>query len=293
MVGKITENSPVIFTKDVEYAYSNGTLALKGINLSVFKGELIAIMGKNGAGKTTLIRTFNGLIKPQKGDVLINGKNTSLKSIAELSKNVGIIFQNPMHQLFSNTIEEEIKFSLKNLDLSDEEIRNRTEYILKTFNLEKYRKRSPLNLSGGETKKLAIATIFCRNPDILVFDEPTLGQDSREIAFFTNLVKQELDKGKTIVIVTHNIEFAMEKVPRTILMADGRIIADGPTKSVLNKEFLAERSSLILPQISQFNSELLKIGIKCPDNVNSRIEMKLFLENYLKNKINNIPGESY
>jgi len=293
MVGKITEKSPIIFTKDVEYAYSNGTLALKGINLSVFKGELIAIMGKNGAGKTTLIRTFNGLIKPSKGEVLINGKNTRLKSIAELSKNVGIIFQNPMHQLFSNTIEEEIKFSLKNLDLNEEEIQNRTNIILKTFNLDKYRKRSPLNLSGGETKKLAIASIFCRNSDILVFDEPTLGQDSREIAFFTNLVKEELDKGKTIVIVTHNIEFAMENVPRTILMADGRIIADGPTRSVLNKEFLTEKSSLVLPQLYQFNSELLKVGIKCPDDVNSRNKMKSFIENYLKNKINIIPGENY
>ena len=288
MVIKITDKLPVILAKNVEYTYSSGTLALKDINLSILKGELVAIMGKNGAGKTTLIRTFNGLIKPSKGNILINGKKASSKTIAELSKNVGIIFQNPTHQLFSNTIEEEINFSLKNLDLSDEEIQIRIDNILKNFNLEKYRKRSPLNLSGGETKKLAIASIFCRNPDILVFDEPTLGQDAREIAFFTNLIKGELEKGKTIVIVTHNIEFAMQHVPRTILMTDGRIIADGPTRSVLNKEFLADKTSLILPQITQFNNAMQEIGIQSDEPLQSKIEMINFLKYYLKNNSHKI-----
>jgi energy-coupling factor transport system ATP-binding protein len=292
MVVKITEKLPCILAKNVEYTYSSGSLALKDINLSILKGELVAIMGKNGAGKTTLIRTFNGLIQPSKGNILINGIKTSSKTIAELSKNVGIIFQNPMHQLFSNTIEEEIKFSLKNLDLSDEEIQTRTNDILKNFNLEKYRKRSPFNLSGGETKKLAIASIFCRNPDILVFDEPTLGQDAREIVFFTNLIKRELDKGKTIVIVTHNIEFAMQHVPRTILMADGRIIADGPTRSVLNKEFLAEETSLILPQITLFNRAMQESGIQSQDAIHSKTEMITFLKNFIKNNETKIKEEN-
>lgn len=292
MVVKIIKQIPVILAKNVEYTYSSGTLALKDINLSIMKGELVAIMGKNGAGKTTLIRTFNGLIKPTKGNIIINGNNTRLKTIAELSKNVGIIFQNPMHQLFSNTIEEEIKFSLKSLDLDEGEIQSRTDAILKTFNIERYRKRSPLNLSGGETKKLAIATIFCRNPDILIFDEPTLGQDAREIAFFTNMIKKELEKGKTIVIVTHNIEYAMSHVPRTILMADGRIIADGPTKSVLNKEFLVDKTSLILPQITQFNRAMQEIGIKSQDPIHSRSEMVQFLKNFMKNKTPKMKGEN-
>lgn len=292
MVVRITDNLPVILAKNVDYTYSSGTLALKDINLSIMKGELVAIMGKNGAGKTTLIRTFNGLIRPSKGSIIINGKKASLKTIAELSKNVGIIFQNPMHQLFSNTVEEEIKFSLKNLDLSEEEIQSRTDTILKTFNIEKYRNRSPLNLSGGETKKLAIATIFCRNPDILIFDEPTLGQDAREIAFFTDLIKKELEKEKTIVIVTHNIEFAMEHVPRTILMTDGKIIADGPTRSVLNKEFLVGKTSLILPQIIQFNRALQEIGIECYDDLHSKTEMITFLKNFLKDNESKIEGEN-
>ena len=278
------EELPIIIIKNVDYTYPNRTVALKQINLNIYKGELVGIMGMNGAGKTTLIRTLNGLIRPVKGNVYIDGENIKSKNIGTISKKVGIIFQNPYHQVFSNTVEEEIKFSLKNLNLSKEEIQNRTNDVLNRFNLKKYKERSPLNLSGGETKKLALASIFCRDPEILVFDEPTLGQDAKEIDFFVNLINKEKDRGKTIIIVTHNIEFAIEYIPRTILMANGNIIADGPTKKVLTNEFLVDTSSLILPQIRQLNIALNEMGIQCPENINSKSEMTHFLTNYLKNK---------
>lgn len=278
------EELPIILIKDVDYAYPNRTVALKQINLNIYKGELVGIMGMNGAGKTTLIRTLNGLIRPLKGNVYIDGENIKSKNIGTISKKVGIIFQNPYHQVFSNTVEEEIKFSLKNLNLSKEEIQNRTNDVLNRFNLKKYKERSPLNLSGGETKKLALASIFCRDPEILVFDEPTLGQDAREIDFFVNLINNEKDRGKTIIIVTHNIEFAIEYIPRTILMAGGSIIADGPSDKVLTNEFLVDTASLILPQIRQLNIALNEMGIQCPEDINSKSEMTHFLTNYLKNK---------
>jgi len=287
----ISSNFPLILVKDVEYIYSDKTLALRGINLSISKGEFIAIMGKNGAGKSTLVKTFNGLLRPSNGNIYIEGKNAKKQTIAELSSKIGVIFQNPLHQLFSNTVEDEIKFSLKNLDLDNDMIQERVEYTLKQFNLEKYRKRSPLNLSGGETKKLAIASIMCRDPDILVFDEPTLGQDAKEINFFINLVKNELINGKTVIIITHNIEFAVEYIPRVILMSNGEIIADGPTKDVLTKEFLINESSLILPQIYQFNLALNKIGIPAPKNIYSKKQMFDFLKEYLGDKTRNILGE--
>ena len=278
------EELPIILIKDVDYTYPNKTVALKKISLNIYKGELVGIMGMNGAGKTTLIRTLNGLIRPLKGNVYIDGENIKSKNIGTTSKKVGIIFQNPYHQVFSNTVEEEIKFSLKSLNLSKEEIQNRTNDVLNTFNLKKYKERSPLNLSGGETKKLALASIFCRDPEILVFDEPTLGQDSKEIDFFVNLINKEKDRGKTIIIVTHNIEFAIEYIPRIILMVNGSIIADGPTKKILTNEFLVDKSSLILPQIRQFNIALNEIGIQCPEDITSKSEMINFLTNYLKNK---------
>lgn len=280
----MSEELPIILVKDVDYTYPNRTVALKHINLNIYKGELIGIMGMNGAGKTTLIRTLNGLIRPLKGNVYIDGENIKAKNIGTTSKKVGIIFQNPYHQVFSNTVEEEIKFSLKSLNLSKEEIQNRTNDVLNRFNLKKYKERSPLNLSGGETKKLALASIFCRDPEILVFDEPTLGQDAKEIDFFVNLINKEKDRGKTIIIVTHNIEFAIEYIPRTILMAGGRIVADGLTPAVLTNKFLVDTSSLVLPQIRQLNIALNEMGIQCPEDINSKSEMTHFLTNYLKNK---------
>lgn len=270
--------------KNVDYTYPNGTSALKNINLSINKGELVAIMGKNGAGKTTLIRTLNGLNRPASGDIFINKENIKSKSIANLSKYVGIIFQNPSHQLFANSVEDEIQFSLKNLNLSDEEIQLKTKKILEDFNLEKYRERSPLNLSGGESKKLAIASIICRDTDILVFDEPTIGQDAREIEYFIKLINNERLKEKTIIIITHNIEFTFEHIPRTILMADGRIIADGPTEDVLRSNLLVEKSSLVLPQTQQLSYALSELGLGDPSSLTTREDIITYLMNILKRK---------
>ena len=281
------KSKPLIMVHDVDYTYSNGTRALKQISLNINPGEFVAIMGQNGAGKTTLIRTFNGLIRPTDGSIFIEGEDIEPKTIASLSKKVGIIFQNPMHQLFSNTLEDEIKYSLKNLDLTKEEIQAKVDQVLMEFNLEKYRNRSPLNLSGGESKKLAIATILCRDPEILVFDEPTLGQDAKEIRFFLSLINKELDKGKTIIMVTHNVEFTAEYVPRTILMGGGRIIADGPTEKLFTNEFLISKSSVIMPQIILFKQELKNIGIDTPEEVTTEEEIVNFLENYLRNASKN------
>jgi energy-coupling factor transport system ATP-binding protein len=240
-------------------------------------------MGQNGAGKTTLIRLFNGLIRPIDGNILIHGEKINSKSIASLSRNIGIIFQNPMHQLFANTLEEEIKFSLKNLELTKEEIQKKTDEIITEYNFENYRNRSPLNLSGGESKKLAVASIICRNPEILVFDEPTLGQDATEINFFIETIQKELKKGKTIIMVTHNIEFAVEYIPRIILMSKGQIIGDGPAEEILINEALLNKSSLIPPQLYQLKNELQKLDIEIPISTLKEKEFSSLLLKKIKN----------
>jgi energy-coupling factor transport system ATP-binding protein len=268
---------PLILIEGVDYIYPNGTKALKDISLAIHKGEMIAIMGKNGAGKTTLIRTLNGLIRPTVGNIYIKNENTINKTIAELSQIVGLIFQNPSHQLFANSVEEEIKFSLKNLYQNNEELQFKIDEVLSNFNLEKYRERSPLNLSGGESKKLAVASIMCRDPDVLVFDEPTLGQDANEIESFIKLIRKEKKKEKTVIIITHNIEFTFEFIPRTILMADGQIIADGPTQKILSSNFLTERSSLVLPQSRQFSLALSNVGFQNLDKIFSKQDITDYL----------------
>ncbi len=271
--------------REMGYIYPNGTEALKCINLNIFKGELVGIMGKNGAGKTTLIRTLNGLIRPTSGDIFIENENINKKTIATMAQKVGIVFQNPYHQLFSNSIEEEIKFSLKSFNLSREETQIRVNQTLQEFNLEKYRKRSPLNLSGGESKKLAIASIICRDPEVLIFDEPTLGQDEKEMEFFINLINREKKKGKTIIIITHNTEFSYNHLPRTILMTDGEIIADGPTKKIFENKTLISRTYLILPQIRRFCLAMQKLGLQNAVNLTSNDSVINYLKYYMQNKL--------
>ena len=226
----MTEKKPLILINDVDYAYPNGTVALKGINLTIYEGELVGIMGKNGAGKTTLIRTLNGLVRPSHGNIFIDGENINSKSVANLSKRVGIMFQNPMHQLFSNTIEEEIKFSLKSFDLDKEEIQIRIDNLLKQFKLEKYKDKSPLNLSGGEKKKLAIASIICRDPDVLVFDEPTLGQDDITIKNIMGFILKERKKGKSFIIISHNKNILNRICDRILILKNGVITTSIPEK---------------------------------------------------------------
>ena len=284
----MSKEIPLIMIREVSYTYPNETVALRNINLNIYQGELVGIMGKNGAGKTSLIRTLNGLIRPTKGNIYIDNEDINSKTIATLSKKVGIIFQNPFHQLFANSVEEEIKFSLKPIYQNKDEIPSKINLILKEFELEKYKNRSPLNLSGGESKKLAVASIICRDPEILIFDEPTLGQDAKEIEFFINLITNERKKGKTIIIITHNVEFAYEFLPRTIIMKNGQIIADGLTKDVLNNHFLINQTSLILPQITQFRIALQNNGFLEMENIVSKNDMINYLRNFLKQKTSNI-----
>ncbi|GAH62998.1 unnamed protein product, partial [marine sediment metagenome] len=181
--------------------------------------------------------------------------------------------------------------SLKNLYQDNEELQAKTDDVLKSFNLEKYRERSPLNLSGGESKKLAVASIMCRDPEILVFDEPTLGQDANEIESFIKFIDSEKKKEKTIIIITHNIEFAFEFIPRTILMAEGKIVADGPTQIILSNNFLTERSSLVLPQTRQLSLALSNVGFQELTNITSRHEITEYLVKVLENKVTSIKEE--
>ena len=276
----------MIYLKDVSYQYPDGTVALKNINLRFNKGEFLAIMGQNGAGKTTLIRLLNGLLRPTSGTVYFDQQDISNQSIASMSTKVGIIFQNPVHQLFSNTVEDEIRFSLKSMNLTQSEIEKKTLETLQRYNFVKYKNRSPINLSGGEAKKLAIASIMCRDPEVLVFDEPTLGQDAKEISLFIELLKSEKEKNKTIIVVTHNIEFAFQYIPRIILMNKGRILADGPSFKLLTNEFLVKNASLIYPQIYSFKLGLRKIGINVPDEIIKDFELIEFLSSYIKNQMN-------
>ena len=251
----------MIEIEDVYFKYPGGVEALKGVTLTIKEGEFVAIMGQNGAGKTTLVKHFNGLLKPTSGKVLVDNVETVKTSIASLSKTVGFVFQNPDHQLFSETVEEEIAFALKNFGFTKENIEKQITWALNLLSLMQYRKTSPFMLSGGERKRVALASVLAWDPQMLILDEPTIGQDHEQKEKLRQFIVQLQTQGKTIVIVTHDVEFVAECNPRVILMREGKIVADGKGKEILTNTEALNRSSIVLPQIAQIFTRLTSLGL--------------------------------
>ena len=241
----------MIILEDVSFAYDGIYTALRGVSLQIDSSERVAIMGTNGAGKTTLIKHMNGLLRPMSGRVFVDGKNARDLSVAELSRTVGLVWQNPDHQLFLDSVEKEIVFGLQNLGYCEEESQQRCKQTLAGLGLEGFAKRSPFALSGGERKRVALASVLATEPTVLALDEPTIGQDARQKENLASLLMDMNDQGCTVVVVTHDIEFVTEYFPRTIAMANGKIVADGKTSSVLSNIDVIEQCSLTLPQLTQ------------------------------------------
>jgi len=245
----------------VDFAYPAGREVLREINMEVGDGEFVAIMGENGAGKTTLVKLFNGLLKPQKGMVLVDDVDTRKTTVARLSKKVGLVFQNPDHQLFCETVKEEVAYSLRRFGFSEEVMERRVERILNTLDLERYADTSPFVLSGGERKRVALASVLVWDPKHIILDEPTIGQDYQQKDRLRNFVVQLNTQGKTVVVVTHDIEFVAECKPRIILISKGRIIGDGQSAEVLTDDGLIDKASLIRPQIAELAEKLSDLGL--------------------------------
>jgi energy-coupling factor transport system ATP-binding protein len=252
----------VIEAKDVYFSYPNGVEALKGLSLTIQDGDFVAIMGQNGAGKTTLIKQFNGLLKPTKGEVLVDGVSTREVSVANLARKVGFVFQNPDHQLFCERVEEEVAFALRLLDLT------------------KYRQTSPFMLSGGERKRVALASVLAWNPKVVILDEPTIGQDYQQKEKLRQFIVQLNAQGKTVIIVTHDIEFVADCNPRVLLMTQGKIVADGGAKKLLTNYDLVTKASIVPPQIAQIFLGLEDFGL--PTDLIDVYEARNVLLNYLE-----------
>jgi energy-coupling factor transport system ATP-binding protein len=246
---------------DVHYSYPSKVEALKGVSLTVKDGEFVAIMGQNGAGKSTFVKHFNGLLKPSSGSVKIDGVETTKSSVASLARNVGFVFQNPDHQLFSESVEEEIAFALKNFGFEKAVIEQRIDWALNLLSLSQYRKTSPFLLSGGERKRVALASVLAWDPKTLILDEPTIGQDHEQKEKLRQFIMQMQTQGKTVVTVTHDVEFVAECNPRVVIMREGKILADGEGKEILTDPQLLEVSSIVLPQVAQVFTRLSELGL--------------------------------
>jgi len=258
-------HSPIIQLENISYTYFTGVDALKGVTLDINRGEYVAIMGENGAGKTTMVKHFNGLLRPKEGKLIVDGEDIAKQSVAAIARKVGLVFQNSDDQLFAEDVEEEISFALRNFGYSEDVIRERVNWALNLLDLEKYRKSSPFILSGGERKRVALASVLAWNPDILILDEPTVGQDYGQKERLKHFLLQLRTQGKTVVIVTHDVEFVAESQPRIVLMAQGKIVADGAAKKIMTDEKTLETCSVAPPEVTRLFSRLNRFGF--PNNV--------------------------
>ncbi len=226
-----------IQVKNIFYTYqkkaTNATQALADVSLEINDNDFLAIVGETGSGKSTLAQMFNALLVPDKGDVLVNDyvinyKNRKSRKLRGLRKHVGLVFQFPEYQLFEETVEKDVAFGVKNFGVKGEEAIKRAHEALKQVGLdESYFKRAPFDLSGGEKRKVAIAGILAIDPDILVFDEPTAGFDPQSSKDLMNLITEFHNNGKTIIIITHDMDLVNTYTKRVVMLERGQVTFDG------------------------------------------------------------------
>ncbi len=224
--------------KNVSVTYDVGTIfqkaAVKNVSLKISRGEKVAIVGKVGSGKSTLIQLFNGLIKPDSGSVFFNGIDVSLKStdLKRVRKSIGLVFQYPEEQFFAETVFEEVAFGPRNFGFKGEELKKTVYLALSNmgFDPESTGKRSPFNLSGGEKRRVAIASIIASNPEMIVLDEPTSGLDFAAKTSLMHYLRNENKKGRTLILVTHDMSEALNVADRVIAMKNGVKMFDGAVK---------------------------------------------------------------
>ncbi|MEE1043117.1 MAG: energy-coupling factor transporter ATPase, partial [Clostridia bacterium] len=266
---KAERNKPLIELKNVSYEYSpNGPYsktALSNINLTINKGDFIAVIGHTGSGKSTLLQMMNALVKPTDGKVFVNGKSTSDKgtNLREIRTTVGLVFQYPEHQLFEETVRLDIAFSPKNMGLSDEEIDKRVKLACEIAGVhDSWLERSPFELSGGQKRRVAIAGVLAMQPQVLVLDEPTAGLDPGGKKRLLDRIRRMHDEyGITIVLVSHDMEDVAQCAERVVVLNDGEIFAEGTPLSVFSDYENLEKIGVTAPQITHLMDKLLGVKV--------------------------------
>jgi len=242
---------------DLRFRYPNGFEALKGANLTIGRGEFVAIVGQNGSGKTTLVKHFNGLLKPTEGRVSVFGMDTARATVSELATRIGHCFQNPDHQIFSSRVDDEIGFGPRNLGFSRAEVADTVARVASSLGLEQALSQNPHLLGKGQRQKIAVASVLAMGPEVLVVDEPTTGQDPRRSRDMMDVFRAlNREAGKTVVVITHDMDLAAEYCDRIVVMCEGRVILDGTPREVFAKPDDLKKSRLESPQITRLMGAL-------------------------------------
>ena len=263
----------VLQIKNLCYSYGNDKNALNNIDLDIYKGEKIAVMGSNGAGKSTFFLNINGVLTPSNGDIIYRGKKINRKDLNELRKNIGIVFQDADNQIIASTVLAEVSFGPMNLKLPKEEVEKRVYEALDYMNIREFKDRPPHYLSGGEKKRVSIADIIAMKSEIIIFDEPTAALDPLNAEMLEEVLEKLSHENKTLLISTHDVDFAYRWAERIVVFADGEIIADGTVLEVFKDDDVLKRANLKRPTMLDIYEILVKRNIifgtaSYPKNIN-------------------------
>ena len=252
--GRKAGGEPLVAFENVAFGYESGSEVLHGLNLEIRRGDVIAVLGANGAGKTTFVKHAIGLLKPGAGRVLVEGRDTREASVAQIARTLGYVFQSPSHMLFAPTVHDELAFGPTNLKHPRDQVEKEVKEALQIVNLSDKEQDPPLALSFGQQKRVSIAAILAMRSRILVMDEPTAGQDYQNYMSFMDSILQ-LPGFEAILFITHDVDLAVIYANRVLLLADGRLVADGPPREVL-ADFERLRANRLIP------TSLLALNVK-------------------------------
>lgn len=246
--------NPVISVKDLVKQFSDGFIGLKQVNAQVPEGKIVAILGQNGSGKTTFVKHLNGLYKPTSGEVDYRGESILGKSVAQISKNIILVFQHPEHMLFEETVEKELTFCarMQGVDFTEENI---TE-ILTRYHLEKEKENFPLNLSMGQKHMLTILSVLLSSADVILLDEPTLGMDGFLIGDLEKMVLELKKAGKTIIMISHEIPFVFRLADYTVILNHGEKVFEGTKEELVEREDIFDKINIEFPPVVRLSKEL-------------------------------------
>lgn len=259
-------NLPMKITVDnLHFTFASGVAVLRGVSLQIAAGERVAILGRNGSGKSTLARHFNGLLRPTRGVVTIGDWTTHTHSVAQLARRVGYVFQNPDEQICKRRVWDEVAFGAINLGLRGERRQKQVGWALTRLGLAGYADANPYDLSPSWRRRVAIASVLAMDTPILILDEPTTGQDAGFMARFAELLEELHLLGKTVIVISHDIDFVAEHFARVIVMDAGRILLDAPPEQVFGASEALTRAALQPPQLTRLAQALALPHFVCTE----------------------------
>jgi energy-coupling factor transport system ATP-binding protein len=250
-----------IWVEGLVHVYEGGVRALDSVDLAITAGERVALIGQNGSGKTTLVRHFDGLLRPTAGRVLIGGVDAAGRTVAQLAREVGLVFQDPDRQIFASTVRGEVEFGPRNLGLRGPALRSAVDGALDATGLGEAAELNPYDLGSSRRKLLALASVLAMGTPVVVLDEPTTGQDMRGMAIVEQIVASVSAAGRTVVAISHDMRFVAERFERVVVMREGRVVLDGsPSEVFAADQWETLRSTFVEPPLPAILGDRLGLG---------------------------------